>query len=67
MLIDSRTGMKITTRASLGRTLVGRSDGIPLPLNDVIIVGEDGEPIGVWMPWGIWFQIQHFVHRVLER
>lgn len=66
-MLIARDGMKITTCGGLGRTLVGKTDGRPLPLNDVIICTDGTEPKGVWVPWEIWFQIQHFVNRVIER
>lgn len=65
-MLIGRDGMKISSCTSLGRTLMRPTDS-GLPLDQVIVAERNNAALGVWVPWEIWFQIQHFVSRVIER
>lgn len=65
MSLVQSEGMQVLTKAALARKLAGRG---PDPLsNDLTLIIEDAKPLGVFIPYDIWFQIQHFVSRIIER
>jgi hypothetical protein len=32
-----------------------------------MLIVNDQKPMGVYIPYDLWFQIQHFIHKVIER
>jgi len=55
--------MTVIGTTAFGRKIITHKDEI----NDLMLIVNDQKPMGVYVPYDIWFQIQHFIHTVIER
>lgn len=55
--------MRVMSETQLGRTLIreGSDPGM------FVMATRDHKPTAVLLPYEIWFQVQHFISRVIER
>ena len=63
MTLVTNSGMKVMSEAGLARQL--RLEGIKS--TDLVMTTRENKPTAVVVPYEIWFQIQHFISRVIER
>jgi hypothetical protein len=54
--------MRVMSEPQLGRTLIQQG----LESSELIMCTRDHKPTAVLVPYEIWFQVQHFISRVIE-
>lgn len=58
-----REGVTIIGTTAFGRKLISEARTI----TGLTMVVNDQKPMGMYVPYDVWYQIQHFVSTILER
>ena len=63
MMLVTSSGMKVMSESGLARQLLR----IGVDSTELVMATRENKPTAVLVPYEIWFQIQHFISRVIER
>jgi hypothetical protein len=59
--------MLIQSRGTFGKLLCNTTANKKEDFKDIRIVSDKDEALGVFVPYEIWYQVQHFISRIIER
>lgn len=62
-MLNTKDGMTIASMSQVGRSLMRDKESV----KNLTLITDGHNPVAMLVPYEIWFQVQHFVHRVIER